>query len=532
MSTPFTTLIDPSRSHRAKRAPRKLQWTAAGVTLSFVAVISGCGGGDSAPAVPPTAQATAESRCAAFLGRSFEGATITRATLVPASAAAPEYCIVRGEMPQDLDFDVRMPTEWNHRTVFRGGGGFDGYLDIGYISDPITSPIGSPDLATRGYATIATNHGHGMALSDGSFALDTEMLAEYAYLAVPRVLAPAKAILRERYGDSFATAKLVFEGCSGGGRQGLIQAQRFPDLFDGVIARAPANAFNPQFLWYQKIGKQLAKPGAALSPAKIKTIGDAVYAKCDGLDGLNDKIISRPDACHFDPVELACTGAETDSCLTPAQVESARTFYAPTSIANGRYVWPGFPAGGESAANWLSLSSLGDGYIKYMVAQNGSIDPLQLDPAQYVSRIDQLVSMIDAVNPDLSRFNAHGGKLILWTGQTDWKITPNNATQYYQSVVQSNGGQAAADEFVEYYTAPGVNHCEGGTGADKVDLAGPMFEWLEKGVKPSTSTIVATQRTVAAGATPASRPLCKYPQYPKYVGGDANLASSFVCTTP
>jgi len=167
-----------------------------------------------------------------------------------------------------------------------------------------------------------------------------------------------------------------------------------------------------------------------------------------------------------------------------------------------------------------------------MVAQNGSIDPLQLDPAQYVSRIDQLVSMIDAVNPDLSRFNAHGGKLILWTGQTDWKITPNNATQYYQSVVQSNGGQAAADEFVEYYTAPGVNHCEGGTGADKVDLAGPMFEWLEKGVKPSTSTIVATQRTVAAGATAASRPLCKYPQYPKYVSGDANLASSFVCTTP
>ena len=198
MSTPFTSLIDPSSSHRTKRSPRKSRWTAAGPALSLAAAISGCGGGDSAPPAPPAPQATAESQCAAFLGRSFEGATVTRATLVPASTAAPEYCIVRGEMPQDLDFDVRMPTDWNHRTVFRGGGGFDGYLDLGYISDPITSPIGSPDLATRGYATIATNHGHGMALSDGSFALDTEMLAEYAYLAVPRVLAPAKAILRER----------------------------------------------------------------------------------------------------------------------------------------------------------------------------------------------------------------------------------------------------------------------------------------------------------------------------------------------
>jgi feruloyl esterase len=416
--------------------------------------------------------------------------------------------------------------------VFRGGGGYDGYLDLGYISDPVVSPVGSPDLASRGYATIATNHGHGMSASDGSFALDTEMLSEYAYLAVPRVLSPAKAILRARYGDVFANTKMVYEGCSGGGRQGLIQAQRFPELFDGVISRAPANAFNPQFLWYQKIAKQLAKPGAALSASKIKAIGDAVYAKCDSLDGLKDRIIARPDACQFDPVELACSGAETDSCLTPPQVESARTFYAPTDIANGRYTWPGFLPGGETAATWTITPAQWTGYIKYMVAQNGAIDPLQLDPAQYTARIDQLVSMIDAVNPDLSRFKAHGGKLLLWTGQTDWLITANNATNYYKSVVQKSGGQAATDEFVEYYTAPGVNHCEGGTGADKVDLAGPMFDWLEKGIKPSSSTIIATQRTVAAGSTPASRPLCRYPQYPKFVSGDPNAAASFVCTAP
>lgn len=505
-------------------------WSATAV-LCAIAIV-GCGGGSTTAGEPSPPQASAESRCNAFQGRMFEGATVTKATLIAGTDAVPEYCIVRGEMPQDLDFDVRMPTDWNHRTVFRGGGGFDGYLDVGYISDPVVSPVGSPDLAKRGYATIATNHGHGFSLSDGSFALDTQMLADYAYRAVPRVLEPAKAILREHYGNTFPSAKMVFEGCSGGGRQGLIQAQRFPDLFDGVISRAPANAYNPQFLWYQKMQKQLAKPGAALSASKIQAIGDAVYAKCDGLDGLNDKIIGRPEACQFDPIELACTGAETDTCLTPAQVESARTFYEPTNVANGRYVWPGFPVGGESTANWLSLGALGAGYITYMVAQNGVIDPLQLDPAHYVSRIDQLVSMIDAVNPDLSRFKARGGKLILWTGLTDWKITANNATQYYQSVVQENGGQTAVDQFVEYYTAPGVDHCEGGTGADKVDLVGPMFDWLEKGIKPSSSTIVATQRTAAAGTTAASRPLCKFPQYPKYVGGDPQAAASFLCTTP
>ena len=474
--------------------------------------------------------------CNAFLGRSIEGAVITKADFVPTAGNVPEHCLVRGEMPQDLDFEVRLPTVWNKRTLFMGGGGFDGS-----ITSATTNIAGSPNVVPSGYATIATNHGHNASVTPGAtFALDPQMLAEYGYLAVPRVLAAAKTILRERYDNDFNATKIVYEGCSGGGRQGLIQAQRYPELFDGVISRAPANAYTPQFLWYQKVEKQLAQPGAALSSAKMQTIADAVMTKCDALDGLADRIIGRPEACSFDPAELACSGAETDSCLTPAQVQSARTFYAPTDVANGRYTWPGFPVGGERveglpfARGWDidSRRALGEGYIKYMVAQNPSIDWLGLDPTQYTSRIDQLVSIIDAVDPDLSRFKARGGKLILWTGLTDWLITANNATAYYQSVVQASGGQAAADEFVEYYTSPGVQHCIGGTGADKVDLVKPMFEWLEKGTKPSSSTITATQGSPAAGATALNRPLCRYPAYPKYVSGDPNAAESFVCTAP
>jgi feruloyl esterase len=183
--------------------------------------------------------------------------------------------------------------------------------------------------------------------------------------------------------------------------------------------------------------------------------------------------------------------------------------------------------------------SLGQGYIQYMVAQNPSVDWLQLDPAAYTSRIDQLVTMIDAVNPDLSRFKAHGGKLILWHGLSDWLISPQNTIQYYNSVVQQSGGQAQADEFVEFYTAPSVQHCSNsfpGTGpvaggADLVDLVTPMFTWLEKGIKPSTARIVAKQ--TAAGTPGGTRPLCKYPAYPKYNGsGDPNADSSYTCTAP
>jgi len=499
------------------------------VAISAV-FLGACGDGDDAPPVAATPAATAQALCNGFLGRSFEGAVVTAAKLVPTASGIPEHCVVRGEMPQDLDFEVRMPTTWNKRTVFAGGGGFDG---------SIATQAQSPGVPQGGYALIATNHGHNADLAPGgTFALDTQMLAEYAYLAVPRVLASAKALLRERYGSDFNAAKLVYEGCSGGGRQGLIQAQRYPELFDGVISRAPANAYTPQFLWYQKVQKQLAQPGAALSPAKYKALDDATMAKCDALDGLADKMISRPQACTFDPVELACTGAETDSCLTPAQVQSARTLYAPTNVASGRYTWPGFPPGGEatsvaSAAGDFIRVLLGEGYMKYMVAQSTTVDWLQVDPTAYTSRIDQLVTMIDAVDPDLSRFKARGGKLILWTGLSDWLITANNATSYYESVVQKSGGQASADEFVEYYTAPSVQHCRGGTGADEVDLVSPMFDWLEKGTKPSASRIVARQSSVAAGVTPATRPLCQYPAYPKYNGtGDTNVEASFTCTKP
>lgn len=494
---------------------------------AFLLTLSGQAHAQGAPA-----SRAPEARCRAFLGRPFEGAIVTEATLVPATAASPEYCRIHGEMPRDLEFEIHMPTQWNHRTIFLGGSGFDGVITPAAFH---AAHFGPGDAGH--YATIATNHGHGGGnWFDASFALDVEMLKDYAYLSVPRVLASAKKILRERYGSPFETAKLVYEGCSGGGRQALIQAQRYPDLFDGVIARAPASNFTSLMLNFYKDAVQLARPGALLSPAKVQAIGAAVLAKCDALDGLKDGVIARPDACRFDPVELACPGADADSCLTPPQVEAARAIYAPTNLAGGRYVSPGFLFGGESPTAWMLSTGqyanpLLNGYLRYMVTQDPTGDPLKFDPAKYTARLDQLSSMIDAVDPDLSAFRAHGGKLLLWAGLNDWVISANLTTQYYQSVVAKSGGQAAADEFVEYYTAPGVQHCAGGAGADVADLATPMFEWLEKGVKPSASPIIARRfEAPVGGAEPVTRPLCRYPRYPKYTGGTPSRADSFVCT--
>ena len=509
-------------------------------SAAVIGSLGGCGGSDEnkgAAAPPPsdsTAIATPQTTCSDFLGQTIEGATVTRAQVVPAANGVPERCTVLAQMPQDLQFEVNLPTSWNKRTVFLGGGGFDGSITR------LPSGSNSPNIAARGFATIATNHGHTSANTQ-AWALDPEMLNEYAYLAVPRVLPAAKAIMQTYYGaQPVSSAKIIYEGCSGGGRQGLIQAQRFPKLFDGVISRAPANAYTPQFLWYQRTYKQLAKPGAALSTAKIKTISDAVYRRCDALDGVADRIVSRPDICQFDPAELKCSGAESDACLTDPQIDSARTFYAATNIANGSYTWPGFPYGGEEQQGtpthmWGGAISklLMDGFIKYFVAEDAMVDPLRLEPEHYTARLNQLVTMIDAVNPDLTQFRARGGKLILWTGLTDWLITANNATDYYTKVVTEAGGQAEADKFVEYFTAPGVNHCAGGTGADTVDLVGPMFNWIEKGVPPSQAGMVATQSTPLPNEKPVKRPLCKYPQYARYNGmGDPTENSSFTCVTP
>ncbi|HEX5748207.1 MAG TPA: tannase/feruloyl esterase family alpha/beta hydrolase [Archangium sp.] len=474
---------------------------------------------------------TPRSRCETFRGRTLQQARITGAELVAASSPLPEYCKVTGTLPPSLDFEVRLPSVWNEKTVYAGGGGFDGFIpDTGVYT-------------VNGYATIGSNGGHTGDVLDASFALDAQKLDDFASLSIHRVLPIAKAIIQERYGKG--AAKTWFEGCSNGGREALIEAQRWPEDFDGIIARAPAYNFVELLIAFNRNTRQLMKPGASLSAGKLQVLGKAVLDACDAKDGVADGIISHPSACAFDPSVLRCTGAEREDCLTAEQEASVRTIYSPT-VLDGATINAGWPPGGEADpegwAGWLTgngnatLSAgglFGSGMIKYFITRDPNFDPLTFDPNAWLPRINEMSALVSANNPDLGRFQARGGKLILWHGGTDAAISLNGTTTYYENVVQAAGGQAAADTFVEYFPAPGVNHCFGGAGADTVDLLTALENWVEKGVAPSQAKLVATKLNPQTGQSVLSRPLCKYPRHPRYKGsGDVNSADSFTCVEP
>jgi len=475
----------------------------------------------------PTPQ---EKACESLAGRTVEGVTLAGARLVAASGAVPEYCEVTGTLPPSLDFEVRLPSAWNDKTLFIGGGGFDGSIPSanGYTA--------------RGYASIASNGGHAGSALDGSFASDPVKFDDFADLSTHRVLPVAKAVIREHYGRN--SARTWFEGCSNGGREALIEAQRWPEDFDGIIARAPAYNFVELFLTFNRHAQQLSQPGAALPKSKLEILGRAVLEACDAKDGLTDGIISNPAACQFDPTVLQCPGAEGDNCLTAPQVESVKTIYSPYLI-NGERLNEGWPPGGEADPDAWSLWTTGNGntafaggtlfaqdLIRYFITQDPAYDALSFQATDWLSRIDEVSTRVSALDADLSRFRARGGKLILWHGGTDAAISQKGTEAYYEKVRQTAGGQEAADTFVEYFPAPGVNHCAGGAGPDNVDLIPALEAWVEGGPPPSQAGLVIRKLT-STGASTLARPLCKYPRYPKHNGaGDAALAESFTCVEP
>lgn len=487
-------------------------------------VLLGGGGCSHAPSTPPPLVA-----CEGFRGRTLEGALLTGASVIAAQGELPEYCQVTGTLPPSLHFEVRLPTAWNGRTIYGGGGGFDGFI------------IGGDSYTTQGYASIASDGGHTGHPLDGSFAQDKAALEDFASLSTHRVLPVAKAIIREHYGKT--SAKTYFEGCSNGGREALIEAQRWPEDFDGIIARAPAYDFVELMLTFGHHAQRLAQPGAMPSGAKLARLGKAILAACDASDGLADGILSRTDACSFDPAVLQCHGESTPECLTPLELASVKALASPY-VLKGRTFNAGWTPGDASDpggwAPWLDQpeltattgSRLSRDVIRFFITQDPKFDPATFDAAAWQPRIDAMSARVSARSADLGRFRARGGKLILWHGGADGIISQRGTTAYYEQLVQAAGGQAAADAFVEYFPAPGVQHCGGGAGADSVDLLPALEDWVEGGKPPSQANLVATRRA-AADPRALSRPLCKYPLYPRYNGtGDVTRAASFTCVAP
>lgn len=469
--------------------------------------------------------------CADLAGRRVADAQIVSADVVAATTTTPEYCRVHGLIEPKLNFELRLPTDWNSKLHYGGGGGYNGAI-----------PPADAGALQKGFAQVSSDSGHQGSGLDASFIQNDPLAAaQFGFLSVPTVTHAAREIVRVYY--QRLPRKAYFEGCSNGGREALMTVQRFPWLFDGVISRAPAYNWVGIMGAFNRTAKALKASGETMSAAKVTTLSNAVLAACDAQDGVADGLVSNPQACTFNAATLRCPGgADTgNSCLSDAQLAVVQSWTTPATFLGGRYRNAGWPLSGNENASgawdvWVSSGPrlqflFQDTTVKYYLAHDPTADTLLYDYESNPLALHLMAGFNDATNAAIYPFIGSGGKLILWHGTNDAALSYRSTTEYYQRVVHAVGGRANADHFLRFYLAAGVNHCAGGPGADSTDLLAALDEWVTRHKAPGT--LQATRSDPATGAAVLSRPLCEYPSYPRYNGhGDVNAASSFTCTAP
>ena len=491
---------------------------------------------------------------------SLPATTISAAQNIPAGSYTPTggfnlsdlpaFCRVAGVLKPSSDsnilFEVWMPASgWTGKFQGVGNGGFAGSINYSGLADSIR----------HGYAAASTDTGHEAGVTDASWALNhPEKLADFGYRAIHEMTDKAKSVVRAFYGD--APHHAYFSSCSNGGRQALMEAQRFPADYDGIVAGAPANYWSHLLASAVYISQSML--GDAYIPAaKIPAIDAAVIEACDALDGVKDGVIDNPSKCKFDPGKLLCAGAESNACLTAPQVAGLRKIYDGMHDSKGQSLFPGLSHGGEAGSGgwplWVSgpapnkslLYAFGTQFFKNAVFADPSWDLKALNPEHDVKLADDKISLVmNSNNPDLSGFKKRGGKLIIYHGWSDAAIAPQNAINYYQSVVAKMGARDTKS-FVRLFMVPGMQHCGGGPGPNSFgqfgaasgdprhDVAAALELWVDKGQAPEE--IVATKYK---GQSPASgvartRPLCAYPAFAKWNGkGSSDDAANFTCEKP
>jgi feruloyl esterase len=431
----------------------------------------------------------------------------------------PAFCRVAATLMPSPDSDIRievwLPAEnWNGKFQAVGNSGWGGYISY---------PAMARALA-HGYATASTDTGH--ATEGASFAMGhPEKLVDFGSRAVHEMTVEAKALIAAFY--SQPARHSYWNSCSTGGRQGLMEAQRFPADFDGIVAGAPANYLShlqPWTLWVPKVVHE--SEGSFLPPAKLAVIHKAVIEACDALDGVKDGVIEDPSRCHFDPGVLKCEGADTAACLTTAQVESARKLYGPLVNSAGTKIFPGFSPGSEMGWDLLAgAEPIADpvGSFKYVVFKNPDWDWTTLNFDSDVAALEKAFEpAVDSNQPDLRAFAGRGGKLIMYHGWNDHLVAPGNTVDYYNAVLFTMG-VTRTNESVRLFMAPGMMHCRGGDGTPDFDMIPELDNWVEQGKAPD--------RVVASRTNPdRTRPLCPYPLVAVYKGtGSTDAAESFVC---
>jgi feruloyl esterase len=479
--------------------------------------------------------AITQDSCTRLKSLNLPDTTIESADLVPAgpyrapvqtpgpasTMQLPAHCRVlawvKPTADSNIEVDVWLPaSDWNGKFQGVGNGGWAGAVSYSAMAQAIFD----------GYATASTDTGH--KGGDVSWAFGhAEKMTDYGYRSEHEMTVKAKALINAFYGR--AATLSYWNGCSTGGKQGLMEAQRYPEDYDGIVAGAPANYQSHLHAWTVWVGQQnLKDPAATVAPAKYPAIHKAVMAACDTIDGVKDNVLGDPRKCKFDPAKLLCSGAENDQCLTAPQVATLKTLYSAAKWKTGEQIFPGWEPGSELGwapmAGGKTPNAIGIGTFQWSY-NDPNWDWKNFDLDRDTAVADKVENVnINATNPDLSKFKARGGKLIMYHGWTDPLIAPENAINYYTSVEKKMGGKQ--EDWYRLFMVPGMNHCRGGEGPNQFNAIAAMERWKEQGSAPAQ--MIASH--ITDGNIDTTRPLCPYPQVAVYSGkGSTNDAANFSC---
>jgi Tannase and feruloyl esterase len=476
----------------------------------------------------------ATTSCSDLVNLKLPHVTISEASMVTTGAA---YCKVLGAAyptsDSDIRFEVVIPAQWNGRYLQVGNGGFAGAIPERAMLAPLA----------LGYAVAGTDDGHqDMVNTDASWALNhREKVIDFGYRAIKETTDAAKAIIAANKGT--APRYSYFQGCSDGGREALMEAQRYPNDFDGIVAGDPANHWT-HLLAFAAWGYQAltATPDSFLTLDKLKLVQAEAVRQCGDEDG----VIEDPLACHFRPERIRCTAGDTPTCLTGAQIAVLRKLYeGPANPRTGEKLIAGLSPGGEGEENgwgrWITGATPdGKDALMYKFPSNFFAYVVKGDPAYDLKRLnfDSDITMTDAkfgpifnsYSPDLSAFRAHGGRLIQYHGWADPAIPALDSVDYYRLVQKTMGATA---NFYRLFMAPGMLHCGGGPGPNSLAVLPAITEWVEQNRAPNTIIATKYRNNDATAGAERTRPLCAFPAKAQLIAkGDKAKADSFRCVEP
>lgn len=444
----------------------------------------------------------------------------------------PSHCsvslVLTPSSDSHIESEVWLPVEdWNGKLLVVGNGGWAGSISYSAMASSLR----------ENYATASTDTGHKADDGGGAgmFALGhPEKIIDFGYRALHETTVKAKAIITEFYDKRPEFS--YYNGCSTGGRQGLMEASRYPEDFDGIAAGAPANPHIYLHAAGIELDMDLRKiPGLPLTAGKVAALQKAIMATCDKLDGVKDGILNNPEKCRFDPGTLVCKDTDSDSCLTASQVKAVKRVFADTKTSKGEIIWPGLTPGSDfqftplvrkadpnAPPSAFTLDS-----IRILGYQNPDWDWRSWNLDRDVAKATKEAGFIDVHTHDLSAFKAHGGKLLLYHGWVDWGIFPGNTVNFYKGVLSKMGPNQ--NDWFRLFMVPGMGHCSGGPGPDQFNKVAVLERWRESGIAPDQ--IIATH--VGGGTVDMTRPLCPYPKVAVYKGSDStNDAANFTCKQP